>query len=151
MSCIICSTPLKIKGLIMSSLLVLTAISTTVLSFTTNCQQVAQTSGNSTQTIENISVANKAVSVSLVVFSIASALFERHANKIIDKFSEENQELKSKISSLSEKNSTDRNEITNEPYNDGYDTSKSSETSYPTIIKIHNTNEDNFAWYNNKH
>jgi hypothetical protein len=152
-SCLICSTPLKVKGMIMSTLLVLTAISTSVLSFTTNCQQVAQTSGNSTQTIDDIGIANKAVSVSLVIFSVASALFERHATKIIDIVQNENEELKSVNeelkSKVSQKNATDRNEIINEPYDDdGYETSRSSETKYPNAIRMHNTETKNdFLWY----
>jgi hypothetical protein len=35
------------------------------------------------------------VSVSLVIFSVASALFERHATKIIDAVQNENEVLKS--------------------------------------------------------
>ena len=152
-SCVICSTPLKVKGMIMSTLLILTAISTSVLSFTTNCQQVTQTSGNSTQTIDEIGIANKAVSVSLVVFSVASALFERHATKLIDSIQNENEELKSVNeelkSKISQKNATDRNEIINEPCDDGYETSRSSETKYPNAIRMHNSDEMNgFVWYN---
>ena len=151
-SCLICASPLKVKGFIMSTLLVLTAISTSVLSFTTNCQQVTQTSNNSTKTIDDIGMANKAVSISLVIFSVASALFERHATKLIEEVKNENEELKSVNeelkSKISDKNLTDRNEVINEPC-DECETSRSSESKYPNAVRMHDTNDMNkFVWYN---
>ena len=97
MSCLMCSTPLKIKGMIMSGLLVCTAIATSILTFTTNCNQVIQVSGNSTQTINDIGTANRAVSISLVLFSVTSAIFERHVNKKLVETEEEVSELQTQL------------------------------------------------------
>lgn len=133
---------IKKKGIILSALLVSTSIATSILSFTTNCSSVVQLSGNTTQTINDIGSVNRGVSVSLVIFSMASALFERHVNiKLIktendvDELKSQNEELKSRMTN--QNNNTDRNEIfNNEPDSTDTPTSTGRVTQYPTAIII---------------
>lgn len=129
------------KGVIMSTLLLLTAVATSVLSFTTNCTQVISFSANSTQSINDIGTANRAVSISLVLFSAMSAIFERHVNKKlvisefhIEELKNENQELKTQ---LSQSNShTDRNEPIDEHHDDNSSESTGRVTEYPCAIVV---------------
>lgn len=134
--CLICSTPLKIKGTIMSSLLVLTAVATSVLSFTTNCSHVVQVSGNSTQIVNDIGTANRAVSISLVLFSACSAMFERYINKKLIETNDENEELKSQLAISRQNDSGTQREWYNEPIQTQVDTQRSEITSYPPVVSF---------------
>lgn len=136
--CLLCSMPLKTKGIIMSTLLVLTAIVTSILTYTTNCNQVAQISGNSTQTMNEISSASRGVSISLVFFSVASAIFERSINKKLADAEEEVEELKSQLSISRSQNNTQREwyqNNNNEPIQP-IETRRSEETVYPPAVSF---------------
>lgn len=130
------------KGVIMSVLLVLTALATSALSFTTNCTQVVSFSVNSTQTINDIGTANRAVSICLVLFSGMSAIFERHINKKlairefqVEELKTENQELKSQLSQSNSQ--TDRNEPIDEQHQDNTsETNTGRVTEYPSAIVV---------------
>ena len=133
----ICSTPLKIKGMIMSGLLVCSAIATSVLTFTTNCENVIQLANNSTMTVNDVGTANKVVSMSLLGFSVVSAIFEQYINKKVIKLELENEclsvELANTKAQTQRSNSTI--DIPNEPAED-CNSEKSDITYYPTALKF---------------
>ena len=132
-----CSTNLKIKGLIMSSLLVCSAIATSVLTFTTNCENVIQLANNSTMTVNDVGTANKVVSMSLLGFSVVSAIFEQYINKKVIKLELENEclsvELANTKAQTQRSNSTI--DIPNEPVEE-CSSEKSDITYYPTALKF---------------
>lgn len=133
---------LKAKGYLISALLVSTAIATSVLTFTTNCSQVLQVSGNSTQTINNIGSANRAVSISLLVFSVVSSIFEHHVNKKLLDSVDEIEELKTQLAHSRQNNDTDRNSvIINEPIQSA-ETRRSDDTVYPAPVSFQQYSEE---------
>lgn len=119
-NCLFCTTPNKVKGLVMSFLLVGCAITTSVLTWTTNCEKVIHFANNQTQTINDIGTGNKIVSVSLLAFSVASAVFERYINKKLINTETENEELKSELAVSRQNNNNSHYQESNygnEPYN----------------------------------
>jgi hypothetical protein len=146
-NCIVCSTPVKIKGLIISGLLVGCAIATSILTFTTNCERVIHFSNNQTQTINDIGTANKVVSMSLLAFSVSSAIFERYINKKLTSTIEENEDLKTEIAMSRNCNNSNRDDCytnNNEPTHNILstpspvtpDTNRSIETYYPSALNL---------------
>lgn len=138
--CILCSTPLKIKGMIMSGLLVGTAVTTSILTFTTNCEKVVQLANNSTMTVNDIGTANKIVSLSLLGFSVACAVFERYVNKKVAKLEIENFDLQTELAiTKAQTQRTDRSnndiEIYNEP---AYESGKTDISFYPPPVVFRN-------------
>jgi len=137
--CLFCSTPLKIKGIIMSGLLVCTSVATSILSFTTNCYHIETLSNNSTEIKNDIGTANKAVSISLIAFSVATAIFERYINKKLANTKDELEEVKSELAFT--KAQTNRSSsIINEPIDilqtPEPETNRSTETYYPSTIRF---------------
>lgn len=145
-NCLVCSTPNKIKGLIFSGLLVCCAISTSALTFTTDCQKVIHFANNQTQTVNDIGTANKIMSVSLLAFSVASAMFERYINKRLMQTSDENDCLKTELALSRNYNANQsRDYENNEPHNilstpspiTPYpETNRSVETFYPPALQL---------------
>lgn len=133
-----CSTPLKIKGYIVSGLLVCSAIATSILTFTTNCQQVIHFANNQTQTINNVSIASKAVSISLLGFAIMSGIFERYINLKVVELENENEEIKSELQiTKAQTIQTNRSNVdsdNNEPYNTG----RTEISIYPSPVVFNN-------------
>jgi hypothetical protein len=85
---------LKLKGLVLSVALIIISITTSVLTFTSNCAQVIPAIQNTTWTPNDVVEANKFMGSSLVIFSVISAMFERYINKKLAKAELENEELK---------------------------------------------------------
>jgi len=136
--CIVCSTPLKIKGYIVSCLLVCSAIATSILTFTTNCKQVIHFANNQTQTINDVGVANKAVSLSLLGFAIVSGLFERYINLKVVELEAENENLSVELAiTKAQTVQTNRSNIESED-NEPYNTGKSEISVYPPPIIFSN-------------
>jgi hypothetical protein len=137
--CLICGTGLKIKGLIMSGLLVGTAIATSVLTFTTNCQNVVQLANNQTMTVNDIGTANKFLSLSLLGFSVSCAVFERFINKKVAKLENEVDSLSEELAiTKAQTHKTNRSSDDNvEIYNEPASGSGRSEVSYyPAPIRF---------------
>lgn len=149
-NCLMCSTPIKIKGLIMSGLLVGCAVAVSALTFTTNCERVIHFANNQTQTVNDIGTANKVVSMSLLAFSVSSAIFERYINKKLVTVIEENDDLKTELAISRNYNNSNRDnsnrDYINEPNNNilstpspitpDCNTNRSSETQYPPALNF---------------
>ena len=139
--CLFCKTPLKIKGMIMSGLLVCTAVATSILSFTTNCYQIETISNNSTNIKNDIGTANKAVSISLFGFAIVSAVFERYINKKLIDVENEADELRTELA-ITKAQTNRTSSIINEPMDilqtPSPETARSEVTIYPQTVKFTN-------------
>ena len=144
-NCLVCSTPNKVKGLVFSGLLVACAITTSALTFTSDCQRVIHFANNQTQTVNDIGTANKVMSMSLLGFSVASALFERYINKKLLSIADENDTLKTELALSRNYNANNSRDYDNEPQHilstpspvTPYpETNRSGETYYPPALQL---------------
>ena len=121
----------------MSGLLVGSAVATSILTFTTNCEQVVHLANNDTMTINNVGTANKVVSMSLLAFACVSAVFERYINKKVAKLEVENENLSVELSITKAQTYRSNTSIedNNEPA-EHYETGRTDISFYPPAVKF---------------
>lgn len=126
-------------GILMGGLLIGLSSIISLLSFLNDCKS------DNNERNENI---QKALSVSLVLFSLSSSVFERQINKKLIKVEIENEDLKTELGKSKKETNSSNNSVVdiNEPYqtpeNQYYyqpnQTNKSSESFYPNALKFNN-------------